>query len=73
IVQRLGSSSEPTGVLFKAQTVDHLKQAVERFEENSHAIAPRACARNAGRFSEENFDRAILESLDAVQALHEIM
>ncbi|ARP68517.1 glycosyl transferase (plasmid) [Mesorhizobium sp. WSM1497] len=73
IVQRLGSSSEPTGVLFKAQTVDHLKQAVERFEENSRAIAPRACARNAGRFSEENFDRAILESLDAVQALHEIM
>jgi glycosyltransferase involved in cell wall biosynthesis len=73
IVRRLGSSPEPTGVLFKAQTVAHLKEAVERFEENSHAIAPRACARNAGRFSEENFDRAILESLGAVQALHEIM
>ncbi|MER9057778.1 glycosyltransferase [Mesorhizobium sp. M0910] len=72
IVQRLGSSLEPTGVLFKAQTVDHLKEAVEWFEENSYAITPRACARNAGRFSEENFDRAILESLGAVQALHEI-
>jgi len=73
IVQRLGSSPEPTGVLFKAQTVDHLKEAVERFEQNSHAITPRACARNAGRFSEENFDRAILESLGAVQALHELI
>ncbi|MET3522353.1 glycosyltransferase [Mesorhizobium abyssinicae] len=73
IVQRLGASAEPTGVLFKAQTVEHLKEAVERFEENSHAIAPRACSMNAARFSEENFDRAILESLAAVQALHEIM
>jgi glycosyltransferase involved in cell wall biosynthesis len=73
IVQRLGSSPEPTGVLFKAQTVDHLKDAVERFEKSSDAIASRACARNAGRFSEENFDRAILESFAAVQALHEIM
>jgi len=60
-------------VLFKAQTVDHLKEAVERFEENSHVIAPRACARNAERFSEDNFDRAILESLGAVQALHELI
>lgn len=73
IVQRLGSSPAPTGVLFKAQTVDHLKDAVERFEENSAAIAPRACARNAARFSEENFDSAILESFGAVQALHEII
>ncbi|MDX8434627.1 MULTISPECIES: glycosyltransferase [Mesorhizobium] len=72
IVQRLGASAEPTGVLFKAQTIEHLKEAVERFEENSHAIAPRACSMNAARFSEENFDRAILESLGAVQALHEI-
>lgn len=73
IVQGLRSSPEPTGVLFKAQTVEHLKKAVERFEENIHAIAPRACAKNAERFSEDNFDRAILESLGAVQALHEIM
>ncbi|TGR38463.1 glycosyltransferase, partial [Mesorhizobium sp. M1C.F.Ca.ET.195.01.1.1] len=72
IVRRLGSWPEPTGALFQAQTVDHLKDAVERFEENSLAIAPGACSRNAERFSEENFDRAILESLATVQALHEI-
>lgn len=73
IARRLGSDTEPTAVLFKAQTIEHLKEAVERFEENSHIITPKACARNAQRFSEENFDRAILESLGAVQALHGIM
>jgi glycosyltransferase involved in cell wall biosynthesis len=72
IVKRLGSSPEPTGVLFKAQTVECLKDAVAQFEENEKAIMPRACAWNASRFSEENFDRAILESLGSVQALHKI-
>jgi glycosyltransferase involved in cell wall biosynthesis len=73
IVQRLGSSLTPTGLLFKSQTVDHLKDAVERFEENEDAITPWACARNAARFSEDNFDRGILESLEAVQAIYDIM
>ena len=73
IARRLGADPEPTGVLFKVQTIEHLKQAVERFEENSHLITPKACARNAQRFSEENFDRAILESIGAVQSLHSIM
>ena len=72
IVKRLGASAEPTGLLFKGQTVEHVKDAVEQFERNIHAIAPGACARNASRFSEENFDRAILESFGDVQALHEI-
>ncbi|MBZ9748347.1 glycosyltransferase [Mesorhizobium sp. CO1-1-7] len=73
IVRRLGSSAEPTGVLFKAQTIESLKAAVVRFEENSHAITPSACTANAARFSEENFDRAILESIGAVQSLHDII
>ncbi|MBZ9709273.1 glycosyltransferase [Mesorhizobium sp. ESP7-2] len=73
IVRRLGSSAEPTGVLFKAQTIESLKAAVVRFEENSHAITPRACTANAARFSEENFDRAILESIGAVQSLHDVI
>ena len=72
IVQRLGASPEPTGVLFKAQTAEHLKQAVDRFEDSGRAISPRACARNARRFSEENFDRAMLDGIGAVQALHAV-
>ncbi|TIV61961.1 MAG: glycosyltransferase family 4 protein [Mesorhizobium sp.] len=73
IARRLGADPEPTGVLFRAQTIEHLKEAVKRFEENSHLITPKACATNAQRFSEENFDRAILESIGAVQSLHSIM
>lgn len=72
IVQRLGSSASPTGVLFRAQTVDHIKEAVDRFEDSGTMITPRACAQNARRFSEENFDRAILESFETVQALHTV-
>lgn len=71
IVQRLGSE-RPTGVLFKAQTVTSLKDAVECFEENSGAITPEACRDNAARFSEENFDRAILEAVGSVQALYDL-
>jgi glycosyltransferase involved in cell wall biosynthesis len=72
IVRRLGSASAPTGVLFKAQTVSSLKQAVDHFEKNGAAITPAACRANAERFSEENFDRAILQSLGQVQALHDV-
>jgi glycosyltransferase involved in cell wall biosynthesis len=73
IVRPLGSSPEPTGVLFKGQTKEHLIQAVENFEANRDAICPSACAGNAQRFSEERFDRAVLESFRAVQALHPVM
>ncbi|TPK10184.1 glycosyltransferase family 4 protein [Mesorhizobium sp. B2-5-7] len=73
IARGLGAKSEPTGVLFKAQTIEHLIDAVKRFEEHSHLITPQACGKNAQRFSEENFDRAMLESIGAVQALHAIM
>ncbi|THF56951.1 glycosyltransferase family 4 protein [Mesorhizobium composti] len=72
IVRRLGAAPEPTGVLFKAQTVGQLKEAVEWFELNSDKIAPYACSRNAERFSEQNFDHAILESLAAVRELHDM-
>ena len=72
IVQRLGAAERPTGVLFRAQTVASLKDAVEYFEENAGAITPEACCENAARFSEENFDRAILGSVGTVQALHHL-
>jgi glycosyltransferase involved in cell wall biosynthesis len=72
IVQRLGAAEAPTGVLFKAQTVVALKDAVDCFEENQGAITPHACRVNAARFSEENFDKAILDSVAAVQALYDL-
>jgi glycosyltransferase involved in cell wall biosynthesis len=70
IVQPLGQSDRPTGVLFARQSVEALMDAVERFAKNEHAIAPHACHTNASRFSEEQFDRAIAEAVSAVQAIH---
>lgn len=70
IVQRLGVADRPTGILFGKQTVEGLKEAVDHFEENQDAITPDACRVNAGRFSEERFDRAILKAVGSVQALH---
>jgi glycosyltransferase involved in cell wall biosynthesis len=73
IVQRLDSAERPTGVLFGKQTVEALQDAVDRFEQNCAAITPHACRENASRFSEEHFDRAILDSVGAVQAAYGIM
>lgn len=72
IVQRLGATERPTGVLFGAQTVAALKDAVECFEENSDKITSEACRDNALRFSEESFDRAILGAVGAVQSLYDL-
>jgi glycosyltransferase involved in cell wall biosynthesis len=70
IVRPMGTAERPTGILFGKQTVDALKAAIECFEQNPDAITPAACRANAARFSEKNFDNAILDSVGAVQALH---
>lgn len=70
IVQRLGMTDQPTGVLFESQTVESLKHAIGDFERNSDAIAPSACRANAMRFSEKRFDAGIRESVEAVRAIH---
>ncbi|MGH6762242.1 MAG: glycosyltransferase [Phyllobacterium sp.] len=70
IVQRLGASERPTGVLFAKQTVQALKDAVGHFEENQSAITPIACRANASRFSEDRFDKAVLQAVMTVQSLY---
>jgi glycosyltransferase involved in cell wall biosynthesis len=50
--------TESTGVLFEAQTVEALIDAVGALDEAG--IDPAACRRNAERFGEETFDRAIV-------------
>lgn len=70
VVGRLGSADNPTGILFKAQTVPALKQAVDQFEEYGAEITPAACHENAKRFSKENFNQAILENVGYVQNLY---
>ncbi|QKV20539.1 glycosyltransferase [Oricola thermophila] len=68
IVRPLGKSEDPTGILFDTQSVDAVKDVVARFERDSGMIRPEACTLNAGRFSEQRFDQAVLRSVGAVQA-----
>ncbi|WP_442865967.1 glycosyltransferase [Aminobacter sp. HY435] len=70
IVQRLGVSNAPTGVLFGRQTVAALKEAVGHFEDKGAAITPQACRENSERFSEERFDRELMDAVGHVQSLH---
>jgi glycosyltransferase involved in cell wall biosynthesis len=47
--------SSPTGVLFFEQSIQAIKQAVDKFEQNADRILPGNCRANALNFSEENF------------------
>jgi glycosyltransferase involved in cell wall biosynthesis len=55
----------PTGVFFGEQTPESLLAAVSRFERNVGLFDPRACRRNAERFSSENFRAALTEFIDS--------
>lgn len=68
IVRPLGQSEAPTGILFSSQSIVAVKDVVERFERDAHRIRPEDCSANAARFSEEQFDQAILRSAGSVQA-----
>jgi glycosyltransferase involved in cell wall biosynthesis len=54
-IRGLASHEEPTGVFFKSQTVESIRDAVEYFERNMEGITPEACRRNAERFAPEIF------------------
>jgi glycosyltransferase involved in cell wall biosynthesis len=68
IVQPLGTSSHPTGVLFSQQTVAAIKTAVEEFEAQRASFSPDACRANAVRFSPERFRREIAEMFASAAA-----
>ncbi|MDT3685398.1 MAG: glycosyltransferase [Pseudorhodoplanes sp.] len=70
IVQNLGNSERPTGILFQRQTIDAVRQAVEHFESHRREIRPSACCQNAARFSVERFNREIAQAFEAVQTMH---
>ena len=55
----------PTGVFFGEQTPESLLAAISRFERNANLFDPRACRRNAERFSSENFKTALMDFIDS--------
>jgi glycosyltransferase involved in cell wall biosynthesis len=48
---------QPTGIFFKAQTVESLKNAVDQFEQARQDLTPLICRQNALRFSVERFQQ----------------
>ena len=70
IVAPLGSSPQPTGVLFKRQTSQSIIESVEYFEANKMAISPSACRNNSMRFAPERFRREILQALDDAKSIN---
>jgi glycosyltransferase involved in cell wall biosynthesis len=61
----LTPAPETTGVFFRRQTADSLKEAVEWFERHREEIDPRACQKNAERFSHQRFEQEFKEFVEA--------
>lgn len=59
IVRPLGRMADPTGVLFKRQTVKAVQDAVEHYMSTRSLIASQACIDNAQRFAPVRFRREI--------------
>ena len=70
IVRELGRADRPTGILFRKQTVDAVKDAVELFEASSTQLLPEACRENALRFSAERFRAEIAQAFGKGLAMH---
>jgi glycosyltransferase involved in cell wall biosynthesis len=72
IVRPLDAAERPTGILFGAQTVAALTEAIDRFERNRDAITPSACRENADRFSERRFDEQIMRAIETAVEINRI-
>ena len=55
---------DATGILFPAQTVASIVEAMAVFDAHRGAITPDACRRNAMRFSRERFRASMLDLVD---------
>ena len=59
---------DPTGILFAEPKPAQVAAAVERFIAEEAQFSPQACFRNAGRFSEERFERDFRCHVEGVYA-----
>jgi glycosyltransferase involved in cell wall biosynthesis len=61
------SHDAPTGVFFGEQTVDSIRGAVDRFEQEQHRFSSHRCAENAERFSVEEFGRRLCDFVQSAR------
>jgi glycosyltransferase involved in cell wall biosynthesis len=60
-----------TGLFFKEQNPNHLKQAVLEFETNKHQITPQNCQNNSLKFSEDRFFHDFSDKVKAIWQHHQ--
>jgi glycosyltransferase involved in cell wall biosynthesis len=65
-VRGLGIKDEPTGVFFNKQSIESVKAAVEKFEEQADKISYQNCRKHAEQFSEEIFREQFKKYVDTV-------
>jgi glycosyltransferase involved in cell wall biosynthesis len=70
IVAPLGTADQPTGVLFKRQTVPAITEAVAHFEAHSDEITAVACRKNTLRFAPKRFETEILKAIEDARAIN---
>jgi glycosyltransferase involved in cell wall biosynthesis len=61
VVNNIGNSNKPTGILFHEQTTDSIIDAIHYFESNTIRISHLNCLENAKRFSKETFKKSFRE------------
>ena len=61
VVNDIGNSNKPTGILFHEQTAESINEAIHYFESNKIKISPLNCLENAKRFSKEVFKKSFRE------------
>lgn len=57
--------SNPTGLFFEQQTINHIVEAIQRFEKFETAIEPAFCRNNSLRFSESRFKAEMQSFIDS--------
>lgn len=57
--------SNPTGLFFEQQTINHIVEAIQRFEKFETAIEPGFCRNNSLRFSESRFKAEMQSYIDS--------
>ncbi|EPY7440088.1 glycosyltransferase family 4 protein [Klebsiella quasipneumoniae] len=55
----------PTGLFFEQQTINHIVEAIQRFEKFETAIEPGFCRNNSLRFSESRFKAEMQSYIDS--------
>ncbi len=63
--------ASPTGVFFSEPTVELLKLAVDKFEQESHRFDPLAARKNAERFDKKHFQGRIMDIVEKAQSKHQ--